>query len=175
MSETIAVDLGSGPHPANPFNADRVIGIDSQAIGENVLHCWVGIETIPLENSSVDVVTAFDFLEHLPRSLWKDDEMTNPFIETMSEIWRVLKPQGIFYARTPAFPHPECFQDPTHVNIITDTTVSYFARRPQIDGSLIDPWGLELGQRYGFKGQFLLLNQQWDHSHLIWRLQAEKN
>ena len=101
--------------------------------------------------------------------------MTNPFIETMSEIWRVLKPQGIFYARTPAFPHPESFQDPTHVNIITDTTVSYFARRPQIDGSSIDPWGLELGQRYGFKGQFLLLSQQWDHSHLIWRLQAEKN
>mgnify|MGYP001337273477 CR=1 FL=1 len=77
MRETIALDLGSGPQPANPFKADRVIGIDSQAKGENVLNCWVGIEKIPLENSCVDVVTAFDFLEHLPRSLWKDDEIRN--------------------------------------------------------------------------------------------------
>ena len=92
----------------------------------------------------------------------------------MSEVWRILKPQGLFVARTPAYPHPEAFQDPTHVNVITDTTVSYFARRPQADGSVIDAWGPELGRRYGFKGSFVLLSQQWDHSHLIWRLQAEK-
>ena len=58
--------------------------------------------------------------------------------------------------------------------MITDTTVSYFARRLQADGSVIDAWGPGLGRRYGFKGSFVLLSQQWDHSHLIWRLQAEK-
>lgn len=72
----------------------------------------------------------------------------------MSDIWRVLKPGGIFYARTPAYPSAAAFQDPTHVNIITDQTISYFARRPALDGSLVDPWGLDLGKRYGFKGEF---------------------
>ena len=174
MSESLAVDLGSGPEPANPFKADRVIGIDAHSTGSDVISCWIGLEPLPLESSSVDIVTAFDFLEHLPRAIWRDGVVVNTFIETMSEVWRILKPQGLFVARTPAYPHPEAFQDPTHVNIITDTTVSYFARRPQADGSVIDAWGPELGRRYGFKGSFVLLSQQWDHSHLIWKLQAEK-
>ena len=174
MSETLAVDLGSGPEPANPFRADRVIGIDAHSSGTDVISCWIGLEPLPLESSSFDVVTAFDFLEHLPRAIWRDGVVVNTFIDTMSEVWRILKPQGLFVARTPAYPHPEAFQDLTHVKVITDTTVSYFARRPQADGSLIDAWGPELGRRYGFKGSFVLLSQQWDHSHLIWRLQAEK-
>ena len=32
MSETLAVDLGSGPEPANPFRADRVIGARSEQL-----------------------------------------------------------------------------------------------------------------------------------------------
>lgn len=66
MRETLAIDLGSGPKPANPFHADRVIGIDAHSSGSDVISCWIGLEPLPLETSSVDVVTAFDFLEHLP-------------------------------------------------------------------------------------------------------------
>jgi len=171
---SFAIDLGSGPVPANPFEAERVIGVDSQSSGGDVIACWVGFEPLPFDQSCADVVTAFDFLEHLPRSLWRDNQLVNPFIEAMNEIWRVLKPGGVFIARTPAYPHPEAFQDPTHVNIITDTTVSYFASRPQLDGTCVDPWGPGLGRRYGFRGRFVLLSQEWDAAHLIWRLKAEK-
>ena len=66
---------------------------------------------------------------------------------------------GTFFARTPACPSAAAFQDPTHVNIITDQTVSYFTKRPVPDGSLIDPWGLPFGQRHGFKGELLLIKQ----------------
>jgi hypothetical protein len=92
----------------------------------------------------------------------------------MNEIWRILKPNGIFLARTPAYPSAAAFQDPTHVNIITDQTVSYFAKRPCPDGSLIDPWGLPLGKTYGFKGEFVLIKQWWDTTHLCWKMQAIK-
>ena len=51
----------------------------------------------------------------------------------------MLEPGGRFYAVTPAFPHPEAFADPTHVNIITETTHEYFCgERP-------------LGHMYGFE------------------------
>lgn len=169
----IAVDLGSGSNPKNPFNANKVIGVDPQCTGFNILECWVGFEKIPLNDSSVDFVTAFDFIEHVPRFAMKDKPF-NPFIETMNEIWRILKPNGIFYARTPAYPSAAAFQDPTHVNIITDQTVSYFAKRPCSDGSLIDPWGLPLGKQYGFGGEFLLVKQWWDSAHLCWKMEAIK-
>ena len=175
MTHSLAVDLGSGPEPANPFACQSVIGFDSHAAGGNVHRCLVGLEPLPLADSVADVVTAFDFIEHLPRAIWADGVLINPFILAMNEVWRILKDKGVFYARTPAYPHPEAFQDPTHVNVITDTTVSYFARRPQLDGSEIDSWGLALGERYGFSGRFLLLSQHWEGSHLVWRMQAEKS
>jgi len=65
-----------------------------------------------------------------------------PFIETMNEVWRVLKDGGLFYASTPAYPHAAAFQDPTHVNIITRDTHVYFTR-PELEGRM-----------YGFKGDF---------------------
>ena len=171
---TTTVDLGCGGAPRNPFRADRAIGIDAHCSGPNILNCWVGFEPLPLSDSSVEYVTAYDFLEHIPRFALKDKPF-NPFIDAMGEIWRILKPGGIFLARTPAYPSAAAFQDPTHVNIITDQTVSYFASRPCPDGSFIDEWGPPLGNRYGFKGEFTLVKQWWDTTHLCWKLQAVKS
>lgn len=173
QQSTTTVDLGSGSVPRNPFNADRIIGVDAHCSGEHILNCWIGFEPLPLADSSVEYVTAFDFLEHIPRFAMKEKPF-NPFIDAMSEIWRILKPGGLFFARTPAYPSAAAFQDPTHVNIITDQTVSYFASRPCADGSLIDSWGPPLGKRYGFKGEFVLVKQWWDATHLCWHLRATK-
>jgi SAM-dependent methyltransferase len=170
---SVSVDLGCGDRPRNPFKASRLIGIDPQIVSPNTLSCWVGFEPIPLGDSSVDYVTAYDFIEHLPRFALREKPF-NPFIDAMSEIWRILKPGGIFLARTPAYPSAAAFQDPTHVNIITDQTVSYFSRRPCVDGTFVDDWGLPLGKRYGFKGEFELIKQWWDTTHLCWKLKAIK-
>ena len=173
-SERLAVDIGCGGKPRNPFNAERLIGLDVMTAVEGVYPCVIGYEPLPLNDSSVHFISAFDFIEHLPRSAVVNGHLVNPFIDTMSEIWRVLRPGGLFFAQTPAYPSMAAFVDPTHVNVITEGTVSYFARRQGLDGSAVDPWGLDLGRQYGFRGEFLLLNQWWAGTHLCWKLQCVK-
>ena len=85
----------------------------------------------------------------------------------MNEIWRVLKPGGILYASTPAYPHNEAFQDPTHVNFITEKTVEYFM------GNVRYQAGHDIGKMYGFIGRFAG-EQNWSGCYLKWNLQAIK-
>jgi SAM-dependent methyltransferase len=96
-------------------------------------------------------VSAFDFIEHMPRVL--NGPMPNttcfPFVRLMDEVWRVLAPGGLFYALTPCYPSREAFQDPTHVNIITEGTHSYFCGEQP------------LARMYGFNGRFGARRAQW--------------
>ena len=109
------------------------------------------VEPIPYESDRFGSVSAFDFIEHLPRVLPSSDGRgtTFPFIRVMDEIWRVLAPGGLLYAVTPAYPHPEAFQDPTHVNIITDHTHDYFCGAKP------------LARMYGFGGRFEMRRLEW--------------
>lgn len=169
---TVSLDLGSGPVPKNPYGADEVWGVDITPFPDvdNVKQWDAVMDAIPFETSSVDYVVCTDFLEHVPRIvyLWSEAARqtynVNPFIQVMSEVWRVLKPGGQFLAKTPAFPRAEAFQDPTHVNIITENTWDYFA------GGLVG-----LCQQYGFKGQFSLNAQYWEGFWLVWDMTAVKD
>ena len=164
---TKTLDLGCGPNPQNPFLATEVFGVDINNFNNsNIKIADLAIESIPFEDNLFDFVTGFDFLEHIPRVLYLGRERRQPFIDLMSEVWRVLKPGGQTYFATPAFPRPEAFQDPQHVNIITENTILYFS----------EPVWLELCQAYGFRGQFEVIKQTWGEppSHLIWHLRAVK-
>lgn len=146
-----ALDLGCGDRLKNPFLADILHGID---FGSNPVLNVVGvnlsIQPIPFKASYFTFVSAFDFIEHIPRVLCVGDATRNPFVDLMSEIYRVLKPGGLFLSVTPAFPSKIAFSDPTHVNIITeDTFPQYFC-------------GSSPGAKpYGFTGSFNLLSQAW--------------
>lgn len=161
---TRTLDLGCGSTPKNPFNADEVYGVDIFDWGNpNIRISDVILDGIPFDDDFFDYVTGYDFIEHIPRLLYIDGQRRAPFMELMSEAWRTLKPGGILKAHTPAVPYSQTFQDPTHVNFITEATVSYFL----INGMI------ELGNAYGFKGQFELVSQHWDPQvpyHLVWEL-----
>lgn len=169
---TTSVDLGCGRSRRNPFGAEICIGVDVLPIEEDNYYrqCRLGIDRLPFSDSTIDYFTAFDVVEHIPRVLWRDGELINPFIMLMSDIHRCLKPAGVFYAETPAYPHSTAFQDPTHVNIITEETIFYFCPKQTTADKTACNLLLKHGQSYGFKGEFMLDDQRWRGAHLIWRL-----
>lgn len=147
---TKSLDLGCGKLPQNPFRADMLYGVDVNTDSSiNVVSADLAVEPIPFEAEFFEYVTAFDFIEHVPRVIYNPSRR-NPFVELMNEIYRVLKHGGIFLSLTPAYPHVEAFQDPTHVNIITERTFSHY-----FDDTYC--WA----RMYGFNGAFQILSQEW--------------
>ena len=153
---SIHVDLGAGTRPRNPFKCDKIIATDFHKIegGKTEIEFVVAdlTKSLPFEENSINSFSAYDVIEHIPR--WErrsDGEITFPFISLMSEIYRCLKPGGIFLAFTPAYPSGAAFQDPTHINFITRETIVYFSGD--------NPWASGLG--YGFKGSFEVIQNDW--------------
>lgn len=150
------LDLGCGDVPRNPYGRDELFGVDiapgrdGRTRGANL-----AVQPIPFENQFFDSVSAYDFLEHVPRVLGTPDGLGTrfPFIELMNEVWRVLKHGGVFYAVTPVYPHPAAFQDPTHVNVLTTGTHVYFVRPTRT------------AAMYGFHGDFSVRRVQLTRHH----------
>ena len=149
------LDLGCGSNPRNPYRRGNLHGIDIHpmdlAPGIGFVVANLTLEPIPFPGNAFGSVSAFDFLEHVPRVLMTRDgtQTFSPFISVMNEIWRVLAPGGLLYALTPAYPSPAAFQDPTHVNIITEETHTYFCGDK--------PYG----SIYGFNGRFTARRAHW--------------
>ena len=162
---TRSLDLGCGRAPKNPFNADEVFGIDfgmRPDLPSNIRLADLVVDPIPFADDSFEFVTAYDFIEHVPRVIYNPSRR-NPFVELMSEVWRVLKMNGTFLSLTPAYPHSTAFIDPTHVNIIAEGTFPlYFG-----DRSPTSPWAVI----YGFKGAFKVVSEEWRGPHLLTVLQ----
>jgi SAM-dependent methyltransferase len=154
--KTRTLDIGCGTTPRNPFEADEVFGIDIRDdTTRNIKYADLAVEPVPYADSAFDYVTAFEFLEHIPRVLYAPARRF-PFVELTSEIHRVLKPGGVLLSHTPAYPYPQAFQDPTHVNIITEATFANYFDDQKTWASI-----------YGFKGSFTVLRQGWSKPHLI--------
>lgn len=148
--KTKALDLGCGLQPNNLFNKDEAYGVDiRENTASNVMSADLAISPIPFPDNYFDCVTALDFIEHIPRVIYNPN-IRFCFVELMNEIYRVLKPDGYFYSRTPAYPASAAFTDPTHVNIITvDTFPIYFDDINRYSAM------------YGFIGYFKIEEQIW--------------
>lgn len=148
------LDLGCGKFPRNPYGRAELCGVDIRPLtpaGFDYRTANLAVEPIPYPDDHFGSVSAYDFIEHVPRLLPTPDGRGTffPFVRLMDEIWRVLAPGGRLYALTPAWPHPQAFLDPTHVNIITEQTHTYFCGE--------NP----LGRMYGFGGQFAVVRVDW--------------
>lgn len=171
LVEDASLDLGCGSNPRNPFGASSLYGIDLFVPNVTsaclIKQANLSIESIPFHENSFNYVTAHDFIEHVPRVLAVPNPTSGfstifPFVNLMSEIYRVLRPEGYFLSVTPAYPFSISFCDPTHVNFINEHTFkNYFS-------------GSNAASIYGFKGSFHLVKQGFRGKYLISLLQAIK-
>ena len=163
VHHTRHLDIGCGSNPRNPFHCSELYGVDvisQEGEGFHYRQCNILLEKLPFSDAMFDSVSCFDFLEHIPRVVVGVDRTRFPFVEFMNEVYRILKPGGIFYAITPYYPRPEAFVDPTHVNFITPNTHSYFTE-PDYGASV-----------YGFTGKFRAL--QVKKTKLSWESRPKK-
>jgi SAM-dependent methyltransferase len=157
----IHLDIGCGKVPRNPYSRQKLCGVDLDArVGDlaqgfDFQAANLALEPIPYPSNTFGSVSAFDFIEHVPRILVTADgrETFFPFIRLMDEIWRVLAHGGRLYALTPAFPRLQAFVDPTHVNFITEGTHEYFCGE------------FPFAHMYGFAGRFNIIRAHWVHHH----------
>lgn len=105
------IDLGCGANKAEGY-----FGIDSRACPGVDLVCDCN-ERIPLDDNVADEIVANDFLEHV-----RNDKR----VHIMDEIWRILKPDGIFRSSTPSTDGRGAFQDPTHTAFWNENSFYYF-------------------------------------------------
>jgi glycosyltransferase involved in cell wall biosynthesis len=105
----LALDLGAAYNKPPGF-----LGVDQQdAPGVDI----VGdvSEGIDLPDSSVGVIRAFDFLEHVPDK-----------IGLFNELYRLLAHGGLLLSMTPSTDGRGAFQDPTHVAYYNENAFWYF-------------------------------------------------
>jgi SAM-dependent methyltransferase len=189
------LDIGCGARPRNPYRRDELHGIDIAPPPDSafIRRANLALEPIPYPDGHFDSLSAYDFLEHVPRVLPSADGRATrfPFIELMNEIWRVLKADGLFYGYTPVYPHASAFQDPTHVNILTRESHRYFTR-PEFmarmygftgDFSVVRLLPAKAGEfeyepteRPGFMRRYRLARRErrQENSHYVWELRAHK-
>jgi len=156
FTPTSSLDLGCGTKINNIFESNYAFGIDIvESTNPNIKVADLTTQGIPFDDNTFEYITASDFIEHIPRLIYCPERKFS-FVELMNEIYRVLKPSGIFLSITPAYPDPKAFQDPTHVNFITEETFSSYFCNDRL-------WA----KMYGFTGSFRLYSQKWSDGKLI--------
>jgi len=105
------INLGSGKRKKEGF-----INIDNRREVFPDLICDVA-HVLPFKENSLNEVVAIDLLEHLERP---------GVLRLMDEIYRVLKPGGKFFHRTPSDEGRGAWQDPYHRSAWNINTWSYY-------------------------------------------------
>lgn len=144
-NQGIRLDIGCGESKQKGF-----VGIDYFQYGDVDIVHNVEITPWPLPDECVLTAISSHLLEHIDphggdarlqplidllvkKKLLSQKEIEEvcgqpgpTFMRVMDEIWRVLKPNAQFAFVVPHAASPGFQQDPTHINMINETTLMYF-------------------------------------------------
>ncbi len=117
----IQLDIGCGASKQPGW-----VGMDLQDLpGVDIRHDF-NIHPWPLPDECALKAMASHVLEHIPKVMLTERGTRFPLIEFMDEVWRILKPDGLFFLALPHGASPGFMQDPTHAAQINETTFAYF-------------------------------------------------
>jgi tetratricopeptide (TPR) repeat protein/SAM-dependent methyltransferase len=105
----LALDLGAGAE-----HRPEYLGVD-QYPGEGVDIVASLPDRLPLDDDSVGVIRAVDFLGHVADK-----------VALINELYRVLAPGGLLLSNTPSSDGRGAFQDPTHVAFYNENSFWYY-------------------------------------------------
>lgn len=121
---------------------------------------------LPFEDSTFDEIHAYEVLEHLGTQ--GDFKF---FFAQFEDLWRVLKPSGVFIGSVPMWSSQWAWGDPSHKRVITPGTLAFLSQdeyRKQCGVTRMTDF------RYCYKGDFETLTIQTQGESMMFVLQAKK-
>lgn len=78
---------------------------------------------LPFEDNSIEEIHAYEVLEHLGRQGdWKF------FFSQWSDFWRMLKPNGLFFATVPMYTSVWALGDPSHTRVLPVECLTFLSQ-----------------------------------------------
>ena len=120
---------------------------------------------LPFDDDSADEMHAFDVMEHLgQQGDWRW------FFAQWSDIWRVLKPGGIFCGISPSLDSRWLWGDPGHTRVVQIEHFTYL-HQPSYDAVGVTPL---TDYRFVYKADFNALHLEERDGKIVFVLQAVK-
>lgn len=115
--------LQSPQTPEKDFSAGELVTLDiDPAVNPDVVHD-LDVLPYPFADNEFDEIHAYEVMEHCGRQGdWKF------FFAQFEEIWRILKPGGLFCATVPAWDSMWAWSDPGHTRVIGEGSLIFLCQ-----------------------------------------------
>jgi hypothetical protein len=121
---------------------------------------------LPFADESFDEIHAYDVLEHTGRQGdWRF------FFDQWSDFWRILKPNGLFFAKVPVHDSKWAWGDPGHTRIISIQSLTFLDQQQytqQVGKTTVTDY------RFYYKADFEYVGSQTQGDTFSFVLRARK-
>jgi SAM-dependent methyltransferase len=154
-------------YPHNREHWEHLVTSDNNIAHEPDVVCDLTRTPWPWDDNTFDEVHAYEVLEHLGQ---QGDYVA--FFEQFTEIWRILKPDGLFCASVPSLDSPWLWGDPSHTRVIAPQTLVFLDQ---------EEYGKQVGRtamsdfRYLYHADFRTVWKSHEGESFCFVLQAKKS